>query len=67
MKERYQRADAAILKFYQLLLAALFVFAVLNETVFGIQSVPMEIVEFAAAFLIAFSVILRAHFIYRRG
>ncbi|NLY51584.1 MAG: DUF3796 domain-containing protein [Firmicutes bacterium] len=64
--ERYQRADSTMLKFYQLLLAALFVLAVLNETIFRIQSVSMKIVEFVIAFLFAFSLILRSYLIYRR-
>ena len=62
--QNHLRADSSTLKFFGLLLAALFTFVILNANVLHIRHVSMKAVELIVACVLAFSVLLRSFLIY---
>lgn len=62
--QSHQRADSSTLKFFSLLLAALFAFVILNDNALHIRHVSMEAVELIVACVFAFSVLLRSFLVY---
>ncbi|HAI87618.1 MAG TPA: hypothetical protein DCL63_11580 [Firmicutes bacterium] len=62
--QSHQRADSSTLKFFSLLLAALFAFVILNDNALHIRHVSMKAVELIVACVFAFSVLLRSFLVY---
>ena len=62
--QSHQRADSSTLKFFSLLLAALFAFVILNDNALHIRYVSMKAVELIVSCVFAFSVFLRSFLVY---